>query len=139
MTSSQSLLTRSPGAPLAGDARVVFVVDDDDLVRAAIGSLLRSVDLEVRAFATTEEFQAAPRAPGPSCLVLDVRLRGQSGLAFQQALREAGRPHMPIIFMTGYPDREVMERAERLHPAAILLKPTYFPALLDAIEKVFSS
>ena len=46
---------------------------------------------------------------------------------------------LPIIFMTGYPDREVMERAERLHPAAILLKPTYFPALLDAIEKVFSS
>lgn len=133
MTSSRSLLTRSPGAPLAGDARVVFVVDDDDLVRAAIGSLLRSVDLEVRAFATTEEFQAAPRAPGPSCLVLDVRLRGQSGLAFQQALREAGRPHMPIIFMTGHGDIAMTVRAMKAGAVDFLTKPFRDQDMLDAV------
>ena len=58
----------------------------------ALISLLRSIDLEVRAFASTEEFLAAPKGAGPSCLVLDVRLRGQSGIAFQTSLAESGGP-----------------------------------------------
>ncbi|MFL6668355.1 MAG: response regulator transcription factor, partial [Burkholderia ambifaria] len=88
-----------PHATPDRNSRIVYVVDDDEFVRAALISLLRSIDLEVRAFASTEEFLAAPKGAGPSCLVLDVRLRGQSGIAFQTSLAESGGPQMPIIFI----------------------------------------
>ena len=74
----------------------------------------------------------------PDLIIMDIQLVGhEDGIEAAKEILEVFP--LPIIFMTGYPVREVMERAERLHPAAILLKPTYFPALLDAIEKVFSS
>lgn len=97
--------------PSSSSARRVYIVDDDELVRGALSSLLRSIGLEVHAFGSTEAFLAAPKPTGPSCLVLDVRLRGESGLAFQQSLAEDARPHMPIVFMTGHGDIAMTVRA----------------------------
>src|ERR1700734_190203 len=81
----------------------VFVVDDDASVRAAIQGMLKSVDLRSEAFGTPQEFLRSKRPDAPSCLVLDVRLPGVSGLDFQQELADAG-VHIPIIFITGHGD-----------------------------------
>ncbi len=72
------------------DDPTVFVIDDDDLVRAAIQGLLKSVGLQSETFGTTQEFLRSKRPDGPSCLVLDVRLPGVNGLDFQRQLAEAG-------------------------------------------------
>ena len=85
-----------------GDA-IVFVVDDDAPLRESLTNLLRSVGLRVAVFASAQEFLRSPRPELPSCLVLDVRLPGLSGLELQQRLAEADLA-MPIIFMTGYGD-----------------------------------
>lgn len=127
---------RSPlpsDAPDAQAGRCVFIVDDDELVRDALGSLLRSIDLAVRAFATTEEFLGAPRTGGPCCLVLDVRLRGQSGLAFQQALLDLGQPHMPIVFMTGHGDIAMTVKAMKAGAVDFLAKPFRDQDMIDAV------
>jgi FixJ family two-component response regulator len=115
------------------DTRVVYIVDDEELVRSALGSLLRSIDLEVHAFATTEEFLAAPRAGGPSCLVLDVRLRGQSGLVLQQTLSQPGRPPTPIIFMTGHGDIAMTVKAMKAGAVDFLSKPFRDQDMIDAV------
>ena len=85
------------------DAAVVFIVDDDVSVRRSVQDLLSSVALRSEAFATPQEFLDTKRADCPSCLVLDVRLPGMSGLDFQRALAEAG-VSLPIIFITGHGD-----------------------------------
>ena len=81
----------------------VFVIDDDDLVRAAIQGLLKSVGLQAETFATTQQFLCCQRPDGPSCLVLDVRLPGVNGLDFQRQLADSG-VRIPIIFITGHGD-----------------------------------
>src|SRR5438270_3030428 len=82
---------------------IVFVIDDDDLVRESIQGLLKSVGLHSEAFATPKEFLRSTSPDGPSCLILDVRLRGVSGLDFQRELSDAG-VCIPIIFITGHGD-----------------------------------
>jgi FixJ family two-component response regulator len=116
------------------DAPTVFVVDDDDLVRAAIQGLLKSVGLHSEAFATPQEFLCSKRADGPSCLVLDVRLRGVSGLDFQQELANAG-VHIPIIFITGHGDIPMSVRAMKSGAIEFLTKPFRDQDLLDAINQ----
>ena len=81
----------------------VFVIDDDAAVRASIQGLLKSVGLRSESFGTAQEFLLSERPDGPSCLVLDVRLPGVSGLDFQHELAEAG-VQIPIIFITGHGD-----------------------------------
>jgi FixJ family two-component response regulator len=115
------------------DARLVYVVDDDELVRTALSGLLRSIGIEVRVFASTEEFLAADKPAIPSCLVLDVRLRGQSGLALQQALIDDGRLHMPIIFMTGYGDIAMSVKAMKAGAMDFLAKPFRDQDMIDAV------
>lgn len=112
---------------------VVYIVDDDEGVRGALGSLLRSMDLQVRPFASTEEFLAAPKADGPSCLVLDVRLRGESGLAFQQTLVERGTAHMPIIFMSAHGDIAMSVQAMKAGALDFLAKPFRDQDMIDAV------
>ena len=86
------------------DARaVVFVVDDDASMRRSLETLLRSVGHEVRLFSSADEFMRAERPDAQGCLVLDVRLPGMSGLAFQQELTKAGVA-LPVIFITGHGD-----------------------------------
>jgi CheY-like chemotaxis protein len=90
--------TRTTGAKVPP---AVFVIDDDASVRAAISSLIRSVGLRVEVFASASEFLATKRTDGPSCLILDVRLPGVSGLEFQAELANADSG-IPIIFITGH-------------------------------------
>jgi FixJ family two-component response regulator len=131
-----------PSAALSSadrNGRVVYVVDDDEFVRAALISLLRSIDLDVCAFASTEEFLAAERGTGPSCLVLDVRLRGQSGIAFQKSLAENGGPQMPIIFITAHGDIAMTVKAMKAGAVDFLTKPFHDQEMIDAVVAALDS
>jgi FixJ family two-component response regulator len=110
----------------------VFVVDDDASVRAAIQGMLKSVDLRSEAFGTPQEFLRSKRPDAPSCLVLDVRLPGVSGLDFQQELADAG-VRIPIIFITGHGDIPMTVRAMKSGAVEFLTKPFRDQDLLDAI------
>ena len=112
----------------------VFVVDDDDLVRAAIQGMLKSVGLRSETFGTTEEFLRRQRPDGPSCLVLDVRLPGVSGLDFQRELVDAGF-RIPIIFITGHGDIPMSVKAMKSGAVEFLTKPFRDQDLLDAIHQ----
>jgi FixJ family two-component response regulator len=113
---------------------VVFVVDDDPSVRAALQSLFRSVGLEVRAFGSPQEFLNAPAAESPACLVLDVRLPGISGLELQDQLvgHDAA---LPIVVVTGHGDIPMTVRAMRAGAVDFLSKPFRDQDLLDAVQR----
>ena len=110
----------------------VFVIDDDDLVRAAIQGMLKSVGLRSETFGTPQEFLHSKRPNGPSCLVLDVRLPGVSGLDFQRELAESGI-RIPIIFITGHGDIPMTVKAMKSGAVEFLTKPFRDQDLLDAI------
>ena len=110
----------------------VFVIDDDDLVRAAIQGMLKSVGLRSETFATPQEFLRSKRPDGPTCLVLDVRLPGVSGLDFQRELSNAGI-RTPIIFITGHGDIPMTVKAMKSGAVEFLTKPFRDQDLLDAI------
>jgi len=112
----------------------VFIIDDDAGVRAAIQGLLKSVGLRSEAFATPQEFLRSKRSEGPSCLVLDVRLPGVSGLDFQRELIEAS-VQIPIIFITGYGDIPMSVKAMKSGAVEFLTKPFRDQDLLDAIQQ----
>ena len=112
---------------------VVFVVDDDAALREALRSLLRSVDLQVELFASASEFLAAKRPDAPSCLVLDIRLPGLSGLDFQAELAKANI-QIPIIFITGHGDIPMTVKAMKGGAVEFLTKPFRDQDLLDAIQ-----
>jgi len=112
----------------------VFVVDDDALVRAAIQGMLKSVGLRSQTFGTPQEFLRSKRADGPSCLVLDVRLPGVSGLDFQRELAEAGI-RIPIIFITGHGDIPMTVKAMKSGAVEFLTKPFRDQDLVDAIHQ----
>src|SRR5712664_3181717 len=112
----------------------VFVVDDDASVREALGGLVRSAGLGVETYATAQAFLAGPRAEGPSCLVLDVRLPGLSGLDLQQRMAELDLP-IPIIFLTGRGDVPTSVRAMKAGAVEFLTKPFVDGDLLQAIHE----
>ena len=114
-------------------APMVFVIDDDDLVRAAIQGMLKSVGLRSETFATAPEFLRRKRPDGPSCLVLDVRLPGVNGLEFQHQLVDAGI-RIPIIFITGHGDIPMTVKAMKSGAVEFLTKPFRDQDLLDAIH-----
>jgi FixJ family two-component response regulator len=113
---------------------IVFVVDDDALVRKAIQGMLKSVGLRSEAFGTPQEFLDTKWPDGPSCLVLDVRLPGVSGLDFQRQLTEAGI-RIPIIFITGHGDIPMTVKAMKSGAVEFLTKPFRNQDLLDAIHQ----
>jgi FixJ family two-component response regulator len=115
-------------------APTVFVVDDDDLVRASIQGMLKSVGLRSETFGTAQEFLRSKRADGPSCLILDVRLPGVSGLDFQHELVDAGI-RIPIIFITGHGDIPMTVKAMKSGAVEFLTKPFRDQDLLDAIHQ----
>jgi len=117
-----------------GSASTVFVIDDDDLVRAAIQGMLKSVGLRSETFGTAKEFMYSKRPDGPSCLVLDVRLPGINGLDFQRELANAGI-HIPIIFITGHGDIPMTVKAMKSGAVEFLTKPFRDQDLLDAIHQ----
>jgi len=115
-------------------APMVFVVDDDDLVRAAIQGMLKSVGLRSETFGTAQEFLSSKRPDGPSCLVLDVRLPGVNGLDFQHQLVDAGI-RIPVIFITGHGDIPMTVKAMKSGAVEFLTKPFRDEDLLDAIHQ----
>jgi FixJ family two-component response regulator len=112
----------------------VFVIDDDAGVRASIEGLLKSVGLPSESFRTAHDFLLRKRPDGPSCLVLDVRLPGMSGLDFQHELAEAGF-QIPIIFITGHGDIPMTVQAMKSGAEEFLTKPFRDQDLLDAINQ----
>jgi FixJ family two-component response regulator len=115
-------------------AATVFVVDDDDLVRASIQGMLKSVGLRSETFGTAQEFLRSKRPDEPSCLILDVRLPGISGLDFQRELADAGI-RIPIIFITGHGDIPMTVKAMKSGAVEFLTKPFRDQDLLDAIHQ----
>jgi FixJ family two-component response regulator len=115
-------------------APIVFVVDDDDLVRASIQGMLKSVGLHSETFGTTQEFLRSKQPDGPSCLVLDVRLPGVNGLDFQRQLVNAGI-RIPVIFITGHGDIPMTVKAMKSGAVEFLTKPFRDQDLLDAIHQ----
>src|SRR5277367_1200512 len=111
----------------------VLVIDDDPDLRASIGRLLRSLDLDARLFASVSDFLNSDLPDGPACLVLDVRLPGQSGLDFQRELAGANR-QVPIIFITGHGDIPMSVQAIKGGAIEFLTKPFRDQDLLDAIQ-----
>jgi FixJ family two-component response regulator len=119
---------------MADVSGVVFVIDDDPSMRAALEDLVTSVGLEVRLFASPQEFlQSKPASDILGCLVLDVRLPGMSGLTFQNELAKAGIA-LPVIFITGHGDIPMSVRAMKAGAVEFLAKPFHEQALLDAIH-----
>jgi FixJ family two-component response regulator len=112
----------------------VFVIDDDDLVRKSIQGMLKSVGLRSETFGTPQEFLRNKPSDGPSCLILDVRLPGVSGLDFQRELADAGI-RIPIIFITGHGDIPMSVKAMKSGAVEFLTKPFRDQDLLDAIHQ----
>ena len=112
---------------------IVFVVDDDASVRQALQSLLRSVGLQAETFGSTAEFLSAKLPDVASCLVLDVRLPGVSGLDFQSELAKA-KICIPIIFITGHGDIPMSVRAMKAGAVEFLAKPFRDQDMLDAVQ-----
>jgi formate hydrogenlyase transcriptional activator len=116
------------------DNPIVFVVDDDRSIRESLRNLIRSVGLDVQTFASAQEFLISQRAEAPSCLVLDVKLPGLSGLDLQQELAK-GDVQIPIIFITGYGDIPTTVRAMKAGAVEFLTKPFLDEDLLNAVEQ----
>jgi FixJ family two-component response regulator len=112
----------------------VFIVDDDTPMRELLGSLIRSVGLRAELFGSAQEFLQGQRPDTPTCLVLDVRLPGLSGLDLQRRTTEAG-VEIPIIFVTGYGDIPMTVRAMKAGAVEFLTKPFRDQDLLDAIQQ----
>ena len=123
----------SSAKPVAStDQPIVFVVDDDASMRQALARLLQSVQLRVEVFASPQEFLQSERPNVPSCLVLDVRLPGLSGLDFQAELAKADI-RVPIVFITGHGDIPMSVRAMKAGAVDFLAKPFRDQDLLDAV------
>jgi RNA polymerase sigma factor (sigma-70 family) len=122
---------------MATESSMVFVVDDDPLIRASIQGLLKSANLQSESFETAEQFLKRGRWDGPSCLILDVSLPGMSGLDFQAQLRNAGL-QIPVIFVTGHGDIPMTVKAMKLGATEFLTKPFNDQELLDAIEQALA-
>jgi FixJ family two-component response regulator len=126
--------SRSQRDPAAAPEQVVFIVDDDVAMRETLGSLFRSVGLRVELFGSAREFAQIKMPNAASCLVLDIRLPGVSGLEFQAELAEAGI-RVPIIFMTGHGDIPMSVQAMKAGAVDFLTKPFRDQEMLDAVAK----
>jgi FixJ family two-component response regulator len=117
---------------------LIAVVDDDEAIREAIQSLIRSVGLRAAVFASAEDFLHAGQLQATACLILDVRMPRMSGLELQRQLATANCP-MPIIFITAHGDEEARARALRAGAVAFLDKPFSDEVLLRAVQAALPS
>lgn len=115
-------------------AAIIFIVDDDPSVRKSLTRVMTSAGYAVEAFASAREFLAREPFTGPSCLVLDVRMPGLSGLDLQDALAGAGH-RTPIVFITGHGDISMSVKAMKAGAADFLTKPFDVERLLEAVER----
>lgn len=116
---------------------MVYVLDDDESVRLSLSSLLRSVGLNVEVFESSQQFLAFPKREVPGCLILDVRLRGESGLTFQEELARSGL-RMPIVFMTGHGDIAMTVKAMKAGALDFFAKPFRDQDMLDAVTQALA-
>jgi FixJ family two-component response regulator len=116
------------------DVPTVFIVDDDRDVRESLQELLDSVGLQSKSFGTAQEFLSSPRSDSPSCLILDVRLPGISGLDLQHELKK-GKISIPIIFLTAHADVPMSVKAMKSGAIEFLTKPFRQQDLLDAVQR----
>jgi FixJ family two-component response regulator len=116
---------------------MVYIVDDEDAVRRALGGLLQSVGLSVETFASSQDFMASPRQNAPSCLILDIRLRGENGLEFQDTMGRTGL-RMPVVFITGHGDIEMSVKAMKAGAMDFLTKPFREQDVLDAVSRALA-
>jgi FixJ family two-component response regulator len=123
---------KSPDDFARAGERIVFVIDDDEAMRATLSSLFRSVGLRVELFSSAREFAQIKMPDVASCLVLDIRLPGVSGLDFQAELAEA-EIRTPIIFMTGHGDIPMSVKAMKAGAIDFLTKPFRDQDILDAV------
>lgn len=123
----------APSCEPQSNGSIVYVVDDDASIRDALSNLLRSAGIHVETFASTAEFLRQPKLESASCLVLDVRLQGNSGLDFQRQLVES-HTTIPIIFITGHGDIEMSVKAMKAGAVDFLAKPFREQDLLDAVS-----
>jgi FixJ family two-component response regulator len=114
-------------------AQFIAIVDDDTSVREAAGNLFRSMGFKARAFASAEEFLNCGAIDDASCLVLDVQMPGMGGLNLQSHLAASGR-HIPIVFVTGYPDDSLRVKAMQSGAVCFLTKPFDEGDLLDGLR-----
>jgi FixJ family two-component response regulator len=121
----------------AQDEVTVFIVDDDADVRESLQELLESVGLHSQSFRTAQEFLAVGRGDAPSCLILDVRLPGISGLDLQHELKRR-RTNIPIVFLTAHADVPMSVRAMKSGAVEFLTKPFRQQDLLDAVQRSLS-
>jgi len=120
------------------DSPTVLIIDDDPRMRAATGRLLKTVGLHFESFATPEDFLRKELPDGPSCLLLDVRLPGMSGLELQSKLNELGA-QIPIIFITGHGDIPMTVKAMKSGAVEFLTKPFRDQELIDAIQQALKT
>jgi FixJ family two-component response regulator len=120
-------------APEIGEQPIVFVIDDDESLRDALKRLFGTMGLRAETFASTADFLKRKLPAGPTCLVLDIRLPGISGLDFQAELARAGIA-IPIVFMTGYGDIPMTVKAMKAGALEFLTKPFRDQDMLDAVQ-----
>jgi FixJ family two-component response regulator len=118
--------------------QIVFVVDDDPSMRAALTNLFRSMELDVEVFSSAAELLASKLPDMASCLVLDIRLPGVNGLEFQEALAKAGI-HIPIVFMAGHGDIRMSVKAMKAGAIDFLPKPFRDQDMLDAVTRALDA
>src|ERR1700745_1675960 len=118
----------------AQDVPTVFIVDDDRDVRESLQELLESVGLHSKSFEKSQEFLSSPRSDSPSCLILDVRLPGISGLDLQHELKR-GKGSIPIIFLSAHADVPMSVKAMKSGAVEFLTKPFRQQDLLDAVQR----
>jgi len=123
---------KSPDDSASAGKQIVFVIDDDEAIRVTLSSLFRSMGLQVELFASAREFAQIKMPDIASCLVLDIRLPGVSGLDFQAELAEADI-RIPIIFMTGHGDIPMSVKAMKAGAIDFLTKPFRDQDILDAV------
>ena len=116
------------------EAATVFIVDDDPSIRRSLERLIRSDGYQVQVFVSARQFLERADIKKPDCLVVDVRMPGQSGLDLQQVLETAGST-VPIIFITGHADGPLAEQALRAGAIELLAKPFDGEVLLDAVRR----
>src|SRR5262249_55289769 len=125
---------RVEGSAMSGEDSIVYIVDDDPSMREALTRLLGTVGLRAEAFKTPQEFLKSKRPDAPSCLVLDVRLPGLSGLDLQRELAKADPP-IQIVFMTAHGDIPMTVQAMKAGAVEFLTKPFRDQQLLDAVQQ----
>jgi FixJ family two-component response regulator len=122
---------------MSAGAAVIFVVDDDPSVRKSLTRVMTSAGYAVEAFASARDFLTRAPCAGPSCLVLDVRMPGLTGLELQEAL--ASKDHrMPIVFITGHGDISMSVKAMKAGAADFITKPFDVDSLLEAVQRALT-